>query len=75
LMGGYRSRGIELVFTHMKLPVRQRLEKAGWNEKFGRKYHYQTTREALRAVGLMKSRAERGPKTGPWKTPATEQSG
>lgn len=55
LVSGYRSRGIEVVFTHMKLPVRERLEKAGWDEKFGRarhNYHYQTMREAFRAVGL-----------------------
>lgn len=55
LISGYRFRGINVVFTHMKLPVRERLVKAGWNEKFGdagHHYHYQTTREALRAVGL-----------------------
>ncbi len=55
LVSGYKSRGIELVFTHMKLLIRERLQKAGWDEKFGHdghRYHYQTTREALRAVGL-----------------------
>lgn len=53
LVSAYRSRGIEMIFTHMKLPVRQRLRKAGWDEKFGRDhYHYHTTREALRAVGV-----------------------
>lgn len=55
LVSGYRSRGIEIIFTHMKLPVREQLEKAGWDERFGggdHRYHYQTTREAVRAVGL-----------------------
>lgn len=55
LVSGYRSRGIEIIFTHMKLPVREQLEKAGWDERFGggdHLYHYQTTREAVRAVGL-----------------------
>lgn len=55
LVAGYRSRGIEVVFTHMKKPVRERLEKAGWDEKFtdvGHHYYYQTTREAFRALGL-----------------------
>jgi SulP family sulfate permease len=55
LLSGYRSRGIEMVFTHMKLPIRERLQRAGWDEKFGNadhEYHYQTTREAFKAVGL-----------------------
>lgn len=75
LMSSYRSRGIEMVFTHMKLPVRERLEKAGWNEKFkdtGHKYHYQTTREALCSVGLMKSRKDRDPEKSLWETPVPE---
>ncbi|MBA2691370.1 MAG: sulfate permease [Rubrobacter sp.] len=76
LMESYRGRGIETVFTHMKLPVRERLERAGWDEKFkdtaGHDYHYQTTREALCAVGLMKSRKERDPEKSLWKTAAPE---
>ncbi len=75
LMSSYRSRGVEMVFTHMKLPVRERLEKAGWNEKFkdaGHKYHYQTTREALCSVGLMKSRKDRDPEKSLWETYDTE---
>lgn len=54
LVSGYMSLDIEVVFTNMKLRVRERLVKAGWDEKFGdagHQYHYQTTREALRAVG------------------------
>ncbi len=75
LMSSYRSRGIEMVFTHMKLPVRERLERAGWDEKFkdtGHKYHYQTTREALCSVGLMKSREDRDPEKSLWEPPVPE---
>jgi sulfate permease, SulP family len=78
LMSSYRSRGIEMVFTHMKLPVRERLERAGWNEKFsgtaGHDYHYQTTREAMRKLGLMKSRRERAAEASLWKTPRSATS-
>ncbi len=77
LMSSYRERGIEMVFTHMKLPVRERLERAGWDEKFkdtaGHDYHYQTTREALCSVGLMRSRRERAAEKSLWQTPAPHQ--
>jgi SulP family sulfate permease len=56
LISGYRSRGINVVFTHMKLPIRERLDRAGWDERLGgdgHHYHYQTTREAIRATGLL----------------------
>ena len=55
LVSEYRSSGIEIVFTHMKLAIRRRLEKAGWDEKFGfaDTGHYQTTREAVKAIGLL----------------------
>jgi SulP family sulfate permease len=56
LIRGYRSRHIEILFTHMKLSIRRLLKRAGWDEKFGdatHPYHYQTTREALRDIGLL----------------------
>jgi SulP family sulfate permease len=57
LVSEYRSSGIEIVFTHMKLAIRKRLKKAGWDEKFefADTRHYQTTREALKAIGLLES--------------------
>jgi len=70
LLSGYRSRGIEIIFTHMKLPVREQLEKAGWDTKFGgrgRRYCYQTTREAVRAVGLPVAGGASGPERRPWR--------
>ena len=76
LISGYKSRGIEVIFTHMKLPVRERLEKAGWDAKFGgdgHRYHYQTTREAVRAVGLSLGREVSDPERRMWKRPAPEQ--
>ncbi|MEW6637390.1 MAG: SulP family inorganic anion transporter, partial [Actinomycetota bacterium] len=66
IMFGYRSRGIQVIFTHMKLPVRERLRKAGWDEKFGN-YHYQTTREALKAVGLRVSDRVPDPEQRMWR--------
>jgi SulP family sulfate permease len=70
LISGYRARGIRVVFTHMKLAVRERLERAGWNEKFGDdgpRYQYQTTREALRAAGLLKPPAAPDTERRMWK--------
>jgi SulP family sulfate permease len=57
LVSEYRSSGIEIVFTHMRLAIRKRLKKAGWDEKFqfADTRHYQTTREALKAIGLLES--------------------
>lgn len=75
LVSGYKANGIEIVFTHMKLPVRERLRKAGWDEKFidaGHAYHYQTTREALKAVGLSVSEKEPDPERRLWKRPIPE---
>lgn len=75
LVSGYKANGIEIVFTHMKLPVRERLRKAGWDEKFidaGHAYHYQTTREALKAVGLSVSEKEPDPERRMWKRPIPE---
>ncbi len=56
LVSEYRSTGIEIVFTHMKLAIRERLKKAGWDEELEDTRHYQTTREALRAIGLLRDR-------------------
>ena len=53
LVSGYRSRGIELLFAHMKRQVRERLQKAGWDEKYEGVTSYPTTRDALEALGLL----------------------
>lgn len=55
LISGYRTRGIEVLFTHVKHPVRRRLEKAGWAEDYAETIERQTTRDALRDFGLLKS--------------------
>lgn len=51
LVSGYRSRNIRIVFSHVKLEVRERLKKAGWEEKFGEAILHATTRDALDAIG------------------------
>ena len=53
MVSEHRSRGIEILFAHIKLQVRERLERAGWHERFG-DIEYPTTRDALRAVGLLR---------------------
>lgn len=53
LVTGYRSQGIRIVFSHVKLEVRERLKKAGWEEKFDAPALYATTRDALDAVELV----------------------
>ena len=56
LMSEYRSHGIEILFTHVKLQIRERLKSAGWKEKFGENITYSTTREALRKIDLLEDR-------------------
>ena len=46
LISGYRSRGLGILLAHVKLPVRERLEKAGWEERFG-EIVYPTVRDAI----------------------------
>jgi SulP family sulfate permease len=56
LVSGYRSRGIEILFSHVKRRVRERLKRADWGEKFGENLCcYPTTRDALKAVGLLEA--------------------
>ena len=58
LIAEYRSAGIEIIFTHSKLPVRERLKRDGWDEKFGKNIVYPTTRDALLAIGLLHARED-----------------
>lgn len=53
LISEYRSRGIEVLLTHTKAQVRRRLENAGWPERYPGVTEHQTTRDALRAAGLI----------------------
>ncbi|MDQ3377352.1 MAG: SulP family inorganic anion transporter, partial [Actinomycetota bacterium] len=54
LVSGYRSRGVGILLTHVKLRVRERLAGAGWSEKFGSWTLRSTTRDA---VAYARSRA------------------
>lgn len=47
LVSGYRSRGVGIMLTHVKLRVRERLAGAGWSEKFGDWTLRSTTRDAV----------------------------
>lgn len=60
LISEYRARGVEVLLTHVKPQVRRRLEKAGWGESYPKVIEHQTTRDALRAVGLLESKIRRG---------------
>ena len=54
LVSGYRSRGVGILLTHVKVLVRERLASAGWSEKFGSWTLRSTTRDAVayaRSVG------------------------
>jgi sulfate permease, SulP family len=54
LVSGYHSRGIDILFSHVKRRVRERLKKAGWDKKFGENLCcYPTTRDALKAVDFL----------------------
>ena len=63
LISDYRARGIEILFTHMKHQVRQPLRRAGWNERFKVNLSYSTTRDALRAIGLLQDAPHYAPET------------
>ena len=55
LISEYEARNIEILFTHMKHQVRQPLSRAGWDERFRENVSYPTTRDALRAIGLLQN--------------------
>jgi len=48
IVSSYRERGVEVAFAHAKRPVRERLMKAGWREKFGENILFPTVRDALK---------------------------
>ena len=52
LISDYRTRGVEILFAGMKLPVSRRVEKADWGERFGKNLDHRTTRDALHYIGL-----------------------
>lgn len=49
----YRSRGVDVILTHVKPQVRKRLQSAGWDKSFPQIVENQTTRDALRGRGLL----------------------
>lgn len=53
LISEYRSRGVEVLFTHVKFQVRRRLNNADWPSKYPGVISHQTTREALKHAGLL----------------------
>lgn len=48
----YRSQNIQILLTHAKRQIRDRLSKAGWKQKFG-DITYPTTRDALYETGIL----------------------
>lgn len=56
LISEFRSRGVEILFTGMKLPVSNRVLKAGWDKKLGENMDYRTTRDALQTIGLLEDK-------------------
>ena len=54
LLTDYRSREIGILFSHVKLEIRDRLKKAGWETKFGADLLYSTTRDVMCVIGLPK---------------------
>lgn len=55
LISEYRSRGVEVMFTHVKPQVKRRLRRAGWDESLPGIIGHQTTRDALDHVRSRKS--------------------
>jgi sulfate permease, SulP family len=59
LIATYHARGVTLLLTHVKLQVRERLQSAGWDEKFEENIIRPTTRDALASLGLLGRTAKR----------------
>jgi SulP family sulfate permease len=60
LITDYRSQGITVLLTHVKLPLRERLTRAGWNDKFGADViGHATSRQALDSIGLLEGMRNR----------------
>jgi anti-anti-sigma regulatory factor len=76
MISEYRSRGVEVLLTHVKPQVRHRLMRAGWGKNHAEVIEHQTTRDALRALGLLEDRETRdaaprpvapSPRRRPWR--------
>lgn len=50
MMESYRSAGIEFLFANVKGPVRDLLQKAGWEKKYAGQYEYLFIEQAVQAV-------------------------
>ncbi len=53
LVSGDRSRGIDILFAHMKRQIREPQQRAGWDAKYEGVASYPATRDALQALGLL----------------------
>ena len=61
LISEYQARNINILFTHMKKQVRERLHKSGWEQKFG-DICYPTIRDALQDIDLLEEYETSDPK-------------
>jgi SulP family sulfate permease len=48
MMDNSRDRGVRFLFAGMKGPVRDLIQRAGWDEKYGDIFHYPTLSHALK---------------------------
>lgn len=55
MMDNYRERGIQFLFTAMKGPVRDLVQRAGWKERYGDIYHYPSLNHALAHLEQLKN--------------------
>jgi SulP family sulfate permease len=62
LVSEYRARDIQVLCTHVKRQIRERLKRAGWEEKFGN-ISYPTTRDAVHDLGLLEEQRVPGADT------------
>lgn len=54
LISEFSTRGVRILFTGMKGPVRDLVRRAGWHDRFGASIDYLSLRHALEAIGLMR---------------------
>lgn len=54
LIGEFSARGVRILFTGMKGPVRDTVRRAGWDERYGAAIDHLSLHHALDAIGLMR---------------------
>jgi sulfate permease, SulP family len=53
MMDNYRDQGIQFIWASMKGPVRDLVDRAGWEKRYGKQMEYLSIHHALKGIGLL----------------------